>query len=176
MPTGREHAAAEALWQPLYFATWEEAEPVDGVQNLCSTYRAAFASLATDFGLGSAYCNAYLRAKRALRSIAGWASTHVPAMAASLAPPASDSAVEEATADLDLGTWCPAARVLFRVHNGQRLRFDTALAERKAPVVDESMFLGIFGVDAHAVMSGCTAACSAPSPAFTPLDRWVRLL
>ena len=71
----------------------------------------------------------FLRASRALAVIRGWTGVHIPPVAASLLPGATEAEVDELMAALALPSVHPAVRVVWRLCAGQRLRYDEQLAE-----------------------------------------------
>jgi F-box protein 3 len=83
------------------------------------------------------------RAAAAWRRVEGWTAAHVPAVAASLRPGATEAELDEAEAQL--GFALPEAlRALYAVHDGQRLEFDDGM-DADRPAVGPSLFHGLFG-------------------------------
>ena len=117
-------SAADSLWRPLLLRYFDQSDPTDPAGSTLPTYYAAFRAFMSEYrdlgpsdGTGPAAY--YLRARCAFSKIRSWLDSRVPAIAASLQPGATEGQISSAAERLGTGPWAPAARALFRVHDGQ---------------------------------------------------------
>ena len=116
-----------------------------------------------------AYGSLFLRGKRAVDAVTRWTHEHAPPVAASLLPGATERAVDDLAANLQLPPLAPSLRLLWRLCAGQALAFDAA-AEGAA--FHESALHGLFA--GYAVYDHVVSTRLMPLPAVVMNTRLAR--
>ena len=137
--TLRTLAAADDIWLVLCRGDWELAEARTPAGDAARSFSLAYASWHGEYGR---YPN-FLRASRALRAIREWTAQHIPPVAASLLPGATEAEIDEFAESLALPCMHPAVRVVLRLCKGQNLLYDERMAEHGAHPFHESALHGI---------------------------------
>lgn len=132
--------AEDELWRRQCQAVFSVSTPTGPEQRALNSYRDAC-------GRWHLLCRRYgshaLRTIAAWNAIKAWLDEHIPEIASSLRPGASEEELDAAEHQLGV-TLPPALRVLYRIHDGQDLQFDRHI-DNQRPSMGPSVFHGLFG-------------------------------
>ena len=138
--TLRALAAADDIWLVLCRRDWELAEARTPAGEAARSFSLAYASWHGEYGR---YPH-FLRASRALATVRSWTAAHIPPVAASLLPGASEAEIDGFAESLALPCMHPAVRVVLRLCSGQKLQYDDRADQPGAHPFHASALHGMF--------------------------------
>mmetsp|Transcript_7207 Transcript_7207/g.15734 ORF Transcript_7207/g.15734 Transcript_7207/m.15734 type:complete len:446 (+) Transcript_7207:122-1459(+) len=160
----RDIAQDNSLFRQFLWEDYGWDAPTKPSNEACASYRLAYGAWATEFGADeSSYIK---RSVTAWKSIEAFLTAHHPAIKSSLQPGASEQDIRQAEEALGCKLH-PALKAIYRLRNGQTLKYDQCFDEQVEPRNhEESVFHGMFG--------GYSFYDELVSVRMLPLDRMIK--